>query len=78
VLRCDQATEELVLAGKQPTYASKNFAAKNAVRRNLAVEPKTWMATERTYIKWLQLASLIFFGSIYMTKHDEVGGHKVS
>lgn len=51
-----QATEELVLAGKQPTYASKNFAAKNAVRRNLAVEPKTWMATERTYIKWLQLA----------------------
>eukprot|EP00656_Telonema_subtile_P014986 TRINITY_DN1776_c0_g1_i5.p1 TRINITY_DN1776_c0_g1~~TRINITY_DN1776_c0_g1_i5.p1 ORF type:complete len:241 (-),score=84.93 TRINITY_DN1776_c0_g1_i5:95-817(-) len=70
------ATEELVLAGKQPTYASKNFSKKNAVRRNLAVEPKTWMATERTFIKWLQLASLIFFGALYLDKHDDVSGHK--
>eukprot|EP00657_Telonema_sp_P-1_P001616 TRINITY_DN14241_c0_g1_i1.p1 TRINITY_DN14241_c0_g1~~TRINITY_DN14241_c0_g1_i1.p1 ORF type:complete len:101 (+),score=15.55 TRINITY_DN14241_c0_g1_i1:148-450(+) len=34
------------------------------------------MATERTFIKWLQLASLIFFGALYMEKHDDVSGHR--
>lgn len=35
------------------------------------------MATERTFIKWLQLASLIFLFALYLKDKSDLSGHKV-
>jgi len=73
------------LEGKLPTVTGMKLTNKHMVKRNLTVEPKTWMATERTFIKWLQLAAMIFLIPLLMDKfqvednaYGDHRGHKVA
>lgn len=68
---------DAVATGAKPTVMGMKLRKKDLVKRNLQVEPKTWMALERTFIKWVQLAGLLFAAAMFLEEKSVGRGHKV-